>query len=1133
MSNFTRITLPRRGSSVLRKLLSVIFWAPATVFLSAWSFQDGEEKVTVKGDNVPLITVFKTIKKQTGYSFFYAADYVNDQKKVSLDVKNTRVEDVLRRVLGGDYVWVYNENAVSITKKKEEVRRSSLASVFVPDSSVTQITVSGSVIDAKGTPIPGATVMVKGTRDGASTDENGRFSLPAVAPNAVLVVSSVGFERREILVKGRTILAQLNLSVNDLDEAVVVAYNTTTQRANTGAVTVVNGEDIRNLPNRSVDKSLQGLVPGLLVTSGNGQPGGGLSNFVLRGIATGGDALSGSTVRNPLIVVDGVPVSQESPSWANSLIGTPVINPMAQLNPSDIESISVLKDAAAIALYGSKASNGVILITTKKGKTGKTIFSFRHQTDLSKRLKGKVKLLNQNEYLDLVYETYKNTNPALWTEQAIRNDLYSKFPYRVNGTDTSFYGDVSWEDELYTNNAATIANELSISGGSAKSSFYINLEFTKQAGVFKKTGYDRKSIRFNFENRSIDWLKIGMSTTLSYNMQDYASMNGSDFPVGLATYNTPLNPIRLDDGTYIWNFSYPRLVANPVAAIEYNTNRNTGYRGLSKVSVEATFLKYFKLASSFGVDFMLLEGKEKFDPRLYDDVTYSIGSGRITERSTRNANLISTNTLRFDRAIKRDHALNVLIGQEAQIMTQKYLMAQVTDLILPDYNQISGSGNTLTGEGSASKQTLLSYFGQVNYAFRNKYFLSGSVRTDGSSRFGDRQRFGTFWSTGVGWILTEEPFIKRINSWVNYLKIRGSIGTAGNSAAVDASTRYDLLDPSIYMNNSAPTPINTPSNPDIKWEQTFTCDAGIETRFWNERLTLTADVYKRKTSDVIYITNLPLSTGYFSVLDNIGNIENKGVEISLSIDVVKGRNLSWNLNANWSANKNILVKANVPLATIIGGTLGNEEGRNFNSFYLVQWAGVNPANGVSQWLDAEGKVTSDYPSGRANRRFVGKPQPDGFGSITNTITFKNVQLSALLYYQYGFQIYNSDGLINDGLSPYMNQDKRALDRWQKYGDMATNPKRVLDNPNYNHYSTRYLFDGDFIRLQNVTLSYSFSQGIIDDLHIAALKIYAQAHNLKLWTKFPGEDVSNANLQGSTSLAYPNQSSFSFGINLNF
>ncbi|GAA0552320.1 TonB-dependent receptor [Chitinophaga japonensis] len=1112
----------------------MILLAPAAVLLGAWSFQDGEEKVTVKGQDVPLLTVFKSIKKQAGYNFFYAANFVNDKERVSVDMQNARVDDVLRKVLGHDYTWVYNENAVSITKKKEEVKRSEAPAAPVKDSSVNQITVSGSVTDAKGAPIPGATVMVKGTHDGASTDENGHFSLAGVRPNAVLVISSVGFEKREIPVKGKTILAKLNVSVNDLDETVVVAYGETTQRANTGAVTVVRGEQIQNLPNRSFDKSLQGMVPGLQITNGTGQPGGGVGNIVLRGIATGGELVDGTTVRNPLIVIDGIPVSQDPIQIRIS--GTAISNPLSQLNPSDIETITVLKDAAAIALYGSKASNGVILVTTKRGKSGKTVFSFRHQTDIASRWKGEMQVLDRQEYLDLLYETYRNTDPARWTDDAIRADLQQKFPVQANG---DFYPAPNWYSELYTGDATTVTNEISMSGGSDRNNFYLNVEHSDQKGIIRRTGYKRTSLRFNFENRASDWLKFGINTTFSYNRQDYSNTSDAFQTNGIAEVMSPLNPVRLADGNYMLNYEWGTSsaipLANPLAAAEYNINRNTSYRGLAKLYGEVGFLKYLRFTSNVGVDFMLTESKEKVDPRLFDPVNYSTGVGRVEEMDLRNANIINTNILRFDRQINEKHIINILLGQEAQVLNRKHLLVSVKGLGLPYYDQINSPGATVQRYGGVStRETLLSFFGQANYAFRDRYFISSSLRRDGSSRFGDRKRFGTYWSAGLGWLITSEPFMKQV-PWLSYLKIRGSIGAAGNSAAIDRLTRYDILEISTFQGNVAVYPGTSPGNPDVRWEETFTWDAGLEARFLQDRIIVAADIYKRNTSDLISRINLPQSSGYYSVLSNIGNIENSGVELSLSADIIRNGTFRWNVSANWSANQNKLTKANVPSAATVNNKMANEVGRNYNSFYLKKWAGVNPADGLPTWIDSTGKTTSDYNA--AIREFVGKPQPDGFGAVTSTLNFGNLELSAMFYYQYGFQVFNSalaNPLLTDGRYPYANQVKQALDRWQKPGDIASNPRRMLNNTDGgDRFSTRYLFDGDYIRLKNITLSYTFPGNMLGWSGLSSLRVYVQGNNLALWTKFPGQDPDNSDLTGSTFYAYPSQRSFSGGLNVNF
>ncbi|WP_207514017.1 TonB-dependent receptor [Longitalea luteola] len=1105
--------------------------------------EDDRGGITIRQQNVPIQKVFQTIEKQSGYRFFYNETLLQGAVNVTVNLQNVSLQVALEACFRNQPLSYAIVDKTIIVKRRPVQQSTAPVTAAVTLSRPTKIIAVRGKVTSNNLPVAGASIIVKGTDNGASTDKDGIFTLPEVEENATLVISSVSHASREVRLNGQTFIAvDLSKRTDDLDEAVVVAYNTTTRRMNTAAVTVIKGEEIQSLPNRSIDRSLQGMVPGLLVTSGSGQPGGGVSNFVLRGIATASDPRNGSVARNPLIVIDGIPVTQDNIQLEVSSQATLIANPLAQLNPSDVETVSVLKDAAAVALYGSRASNGVILITTKKGKQGKTAFNIRHQTDISSRIKNRMEVLNLDEYLELLYETYKNTprNPLPWTDNLIKTDLINKFPVIVNGPgDTVFYPETNWLDELFNENAATVSNELSITGGSEKYNYYLNVEYTKQDGIVKRTGYDRKSLRFNFENRPSSWLKFGLNSTFSYNVQEYpgASRNGGG--IDLPSYISPLNPVRSTDGNYILNYSWGTtssgLQSNPVASAEYNISRNASFRGLSKIYGELSFLKYFKLYSSLGVDFMLTESKEKDDPRLIDR-SGVVGVGRIEEMNIRRANVINSNILRFDKTFSNDHSLGLVLGQEAQLLSQKNLAVAVNGLKLPYYDEINSPGVTVYQKsGGRNKETLLSQFGQANYTFRNRYLFTASVRRDGSSRFGDDNRFGTYWSTGIGWVASSEPFMKNVSSVVNYLKLRGSLGAAGNASAINAFTRYDQLEYISYLGGIAVYPVSIPGNPDVKWERTFTWDAGIEARLLHERIAIGADIYSRITKDVLYQINLPQNSGYVNVLANIGEIENKGIELSLSADIIRNRNVRWNLNLNWSTNQNRLVKANVPLASLFDNTLGNEEGRNFNSFYLRRWEGVNPDDGSPMWLDSTGKPGSNYNA--AKREFVGKPQPDGFGAITNVVSYKNFEISAQFYYQYGFKIYDvslATSFLNDGATPYTNQSKKALDRWQKPGDIAANPKRTLNNSSsLTQPSTRFLFDGDFIRLKNVMLSYSFSNKIVQSIRLNALKLFVQGNNLALWTKFPGQDPGDVNVLGNMQYPYPSQQSFSLGLNAGF
>ncbi|MES2455801.1 MAG: SusC/RagA family TonB-linked outer membrane protein [Bacteroidota bacterium] len=1086
------------------------------------------QKISLSEKNTPLSRIFIKISEQSGYDFLVTGSLLKTTKPVSINVKNADFNDVLTAIFKDQPISFKLEDKVVVVSKREGPSfLDKLVDAFTPP-----IDVYGTVLDEKGSPLIGATIKVKGFQQSTTTDREGKFFLPGVDDKAVLVISFIGYAPKEVAAKA-SVSVSLEIQSAELQE-VNVAYGKTTQQALTGSVTVVSGEQIQNLPNRSFDKSLQGLVPGLQITSGTGQPGGNTANFVLRGIATGADVSSGLTAANPLFVIDGVPVSQQS-FTANPSRVTQLTNPLAQLNPSDIESITVLKDAAAIALYGAKSSNGVILVTTKKGKAGKTTFSFRSQTDLATRLAGKTAVLNQQDYLSLLYQTYKNTNATNWTDDKILADLKIKFPVRSDG---SFYPEADWDDSVFEDNAFTTTNELSLSGGADKHTYFVNLEYLKQNGAVKATGYDRKSIRINLENKPTSFLKLGINSTFSYNLQQLSNGSAGTDGFGLANVISPLNPVKKENGEYIlvYPFGTPSQAVNPVAQSEYNINSNTAYRGLANIYGELALLRSFTFRSLIGVDFMLAETKTKVSP-VFSAASSSALLPNISDRDVKRNSLINSNTLSYNKTIANVHSINLLLGQESQINNQKDLAVDVrgTMATLDFYDQINSPGYTLNSySGYGSKQTQLSWFAQGNYAFNSKYHLTASIRGDGSSRFGDDQRWGKFWSTGIGWVISNENFFKGKDRWLSFLKVRSSIGAAGNSSAIDAYTRFDRIGLIIYEGDQAVIP-SIPGNPDIKWEATTTWDVGIEAKFLKNKISINADYYARKTADLIFSMNLPSTAGIASIVGNIGDIKNSGFEVQLSAEIIRLNSFSWNFAGNWSKNENILTKANVPLAQIYTGNIGREEGRNFNSYYIPIWAGVNQDTGRPQWLKADGTVTSTYS--QAAKQFVGKPQPDGFGSILNTLRYKDLMLSISLYYQYGSKIFDDGSrtvFLNDGQSPYVNQSTQALNYWKKTGDIAPNPRRLLNNTDGgNRVSTRYLFDGDYLRIQNVAVNYNLAKRFISPIGLQSASIYVQGNNLATFTKYSGADPDNANFLGNTGFAYPNAKVFSVGINARF
>ncbi|NML22972.1 SusC/RagA family TonB-linked outer membrane protein [Pseudoflavitalea sp. G-6-1-2] len=1144
----------RSNSQLIIPVLKLLLAVSCSMLLSMkLSAGEPAPKITISKKNTTLQELFKEIQKQTQYAFVYNNEMMRETKKLSIDVKDASLEHVLNICFKDQPVTYSIVDKIVVVRKKGE-EKETYSDTARNKSEAALMTIRGTITDDQSIPIAKASVVAKNKKAATSTDNKGDFILTNVPLNTTLLISCIGYEPAVVAVKkNEEIRVNLKVAPNNLNETIVVAYNSTTQRANTGAVSVVKGEQIQTLPNRSFDKSLQGLVPGLVVTNGSGQPGGAPANFVLRGVATGGNPLFGETFRNPLIVIDGVPVTQDpmgSSSMQNQ--GRPsVTNPMSLINPSDIESISVLKDAAAASLYGSKASNGVIIVTTKKGKAGKTNYNFRHQTDISTRIEKNTSVLNQQQYLDMIMETYRNSFPTA-SDDSIRTDLYKKFPTIVKSPgDTSFYPASNWIDAIYDNRAITTSNELNISGGTAKTTFYLNFEYTKQNGIVSKTDFDRKSMRFNVENRLASWFKLGLNTSFAYSVQNYSNNTGSEM------YISPLLPIKNMNGNYINNFIWGygiggvrNSLPNPVAAAEKNINRNTSYGGISALTASITPFKSLTFNSKVGFNFILNEAKQKIHPDFIIQGDTAAGLGRITDENYRSISLINSNTLLFSQEIAPNHQLQLLAGQEAQIKTDRYLNSNIKGFgSNPSLEEIQGGTNIQTF-GKKFRQTLLSYFGQFSYGYKEKYFLSGSIRADGASKFGKNAKFGTFWSVGAGWLVSEEPIIKKALPWLNLFKIRGSYGSSGNSSAITDGIRFDPLVIYNYLGSTAVWTQGSasPSNPGIQWESTKTMNIGVELGMLDNRVMLKADFYNRKTNNLIaYDILIPGATGYSTFTDNIGDISNKGIELSFSVTPVRTRDFSWTLTGNWSKNTNRLTKSFYPSLTVFGnGNLVNEVGKEYNSFYLPIWAGVNPSNGRPQWIDSSsGKPTEDYKA--AKKEIVGNAQPDGVGSLINTLTYKGFELSFNLYYQYGSEIYFEAGrtLINDGALPYMNQISSAQNRWKKTGANSPNPRRLLNGvkqiPTYpglefdygGEPSTRYLYNGDFLRLSNVNIAYTFPVKMISKLHMSSLRLYVQGNNLAVWTKYSNGDPENINAFGSSVLLYPLARSFSIGAMVGF
>lgn len=981
-------------------------------------------------------------------------------------------------------------------------------------------TVSGRVTDEKGNGLANASVVVKGTNIGTTTGPDGAFSLGVPSKAAALVVSYVGLADKEITL---TTSNEYNVSLtaatkNSLDEVVVVGYGTQRRGNVTSSVSTVRSADIENRPYTSVDQELQGKIAGLQAPVATGQPGA-FQEIRIRGI---GSATAGA---DPLFVIDGIIVN------SGDLTGlTTTANALAGLNPNDIESVSVLKDAQATSIYGSRGANGVILITTKKGRPGKTKFRADVEAGVNKRadLPANARLLNADEYLMLLKEGIVN---AGGTQADI--DFFTQLYGEGTGVNTN------WRDVINRTGNQQQYN-LSASGGDAKNQFFVSGGYFNQQATVIASDFKRYSFRTNYKHVASDKLNFTVNLTGSNSIQNTPNNGGAySNPVGSLPFLRPTqNPYNADgslnistdpnDPTAFNSGNYnPLYIAK---YDKYNTN-TTLIQG--SVGAEYAILKNLRFSSRFGIDYNLIEELNFWNQFHGDGVGYG---GLNQTNNSRLFNWISTNQFDYNAVFGPESKirLDAKLGYEAQ--KNKGYFVYSAGQGFPPTNQLYYSVNSATPTGASSSGADYDFAGiysSANISYDNRYVLSGSFRRDGSSRFSSSNRYGNFWSVGAAWNIDRENFLHDV-SFISALKLRGSYGTSGNAAIGNYGWRPTVH----YGTNYAGQPGGTfdvVGNLDLTWEATKQADVGLDAGFFKDRLTVMFDFYKRISDRLLFNNPLSLTTGFTSFIDNIGKIENKGFELTLTGTPVKTKDFSWNLNFNISHNKNKVVK--LPGGKDIASSpFLLREGYDFRTFYVREWAGVDPATGDPQWWvdSSHTNKTSNYNS--AKRQLIGSASPKYYGGLSSTFNYKGIELQADFVYNYGNLV--RDRWITyaiDGLYPDLNKYAINLQRWQKPGDVTDVPRYEFGSTNNsNAFSTRFLNKGDFIKLRNLTVGYNLNNKLTGKLGIGGLRVYVRGTNL--WTKTYDKNLTIDPEQGVNSFSDLNvfyTKSMTAGVNLTF
>ena len=974
-------------------------------------------------------------------------------------------------------------------------------------------TITGKVTDDNGRPIVNATVLIKETGAGTSTDIGGNFSIQTDARSKTLIISYVGMASQEITIGNRTTVnTTLKQEGRSMDEVVVVAYGTQVKKKVTGAISRVNGRELENKPFTSVDQMLQGKVPGLLSTSPTGQPGG-IQQIRIRGI---GSVTAGAA---PLYVIDGVPINSGDFSRLNN-----TSNALAGLNPNDIESVSVLKDAASASIYGSRAANGVILITTKQGRAGKSKIRVDSEFGFGNTayVNDLAKPLNRDEYFTLTREGLVNAGVSQATLDATMNTL------GFNNT-----ANENWVD-LVTRQGTTQNINASISGGDPKTTFYTSVGFIDQKAVVISSDFERYSGTFNIKHRATEKLSIGLNATGSYIHQNSPSQS-SNFrnPVADAYWLRPSQNAYNPDGTVNFSTTTFNQLYNPLAIAQYDRILLNNVKVLANMNGDYQLYKDLKFTTKFGIDFINIE-EERYDNPFFGD-SRTVG-GRMYNYDTRVANWVWSNLLnyRHDFLSSKDLSLDLTVGYEAQKSKQYQITTRGEGVPATTSIPLPVPSSPSVANGARTDYSFVSALSMMQWGYKNRYILSGSIRRDGSSRFGSNNKYGTFWSVGGAWNLDQESFIQTIN-FINALKLRASYGVNGNAEIGNYTWKGTYIFNANYNQQPGSAP-NQVENPDLTWEINKPFNVGIDAVVWDGRVSLNADYYIRNTENLILNDPLSRTSGFNSVSANVGSMENKGWEFQVNIIPVRTKDFTWDVTFNIAMNKNKVTSLRNN-ADILALPFVRRVGEDFQAIYTRLWAGVDPANGSPLWYTDATKTQTTSNVTTVQRAIIGSASPKGFGSFSTAFNYKGFTLDAQFNYQYGNLVYDNWGFISwsDGFNPQLNKIRKQLGRWQKPGDITDIPKYVYGGANVsNAESSRWYYKGDFIRLRDLTLSYTVPKSATNLLKLDNVRFYVRGTNL--WTKAFDKDITfdpEQPITGVNDLQILIQRTISVGLSLGF
>ncbi len=1008
-----------------------------------------------------------------------------------------------------------------------------------------QRNVSGTVVDnSTGQPIPGVNVLIKGTVTGTSTDGNGKYQVNLSSSENTLIFSFVGYEAQEITVGNKTVInVRLSESFQQLEEVVAIGYGVQKKRDITGAITSVSSEMIETTPVKDVMSVLQGRASGVQVVSNSGAPGDGIT-VTVRGYST---LNSGNS---PLYVIDGVPVESNSLSQLNGWEAHG-LNPLADINPQDIESMEVLKDGASTSIYGSRAANGVILITTKRGKSGEGKVSVNLQSGVS-TITRFLSVLNAQQYRDIIIDAYNNYNDYVGSE------YYKNYNWNYNLLDSLNplnSGDVDWQDVMYRTAWQKELN-VSFSGGSENAKYAMSSSYLDQDGIFLASNYKRFTSRVNADFKVNPKVNIGYSVSYSHSKNDRinAGGTGNNSLVQSILVRPPTYALTYPDGT---SLNYLNGKRNPVALAEECTHLNTTNRVIGNQYMEYEVLKGLKFRANLNVDYISMK-EDQFYPTTVD---YREGYNSGSVRAINNLTWANEDYLSYDKTFNEVHNFSALAGFSMQEWKKEITGLDGMYFVSDNITTLNSAGTISQNDNSVNttvEHSMVSFFGRLGYNYKGKYMLQANMRADGSSRFGKDNRFGYFPSASAAWRFTDESFAGGITNVLNDGKLRLSWGQTGNEEIGDYTSQGEFSVGSNYLSYSAASPTVMPNNA-LTWETTTQYDLGLDLSFLRDRLILNADFYIKKTSDLLFDVPIPETTGFGYITQNVGDIENKGAEFALTSHVLD-KKFKWTSSFNISFNKNKVVS--LPEDLLTDGYMQNgtyhilQEGQPIGVFYGFKFLGVYSRDednidnvrfgsasgaifkgGDPIWDDLNG----DHVIDDNDRQIIGDAQPKFIGGLNNDFSYKNFTLNIFFQFVYGNDIYSVLNGQRNWVFSYNNTSTDALNRWREQGDVTDYPRPIRNDPLHSGYyyrvSDRWIEDGSYLRLKNVSLAYDVPKKITDKLKLGGLKAYVTGQNLVTWTHYTAYDPEVSSYTGTKigvdEGSYPQSRTIIFGINVDF